>query len=279
MDWQPYGRAYGGRPHTVVGEVEVLRDLASPELGNRRDLLVYLPPSYSAGRRTFPTLFLHDGQNLFDRHTSFAGEWRVDETLEELAAEGVEAIVVGIANAGTARVDEYGPFVQPGVGGGRADAYLRFLLATVEPLVARRYRVARDPGRTGILGSSLGGLVSLYAFFALPGSFGMVGALSPSVGFAGGALLAYVERAPSPAGRLYLDVGDLEGPPRPLRDRLLRRRLRPYPRRVRELAELLRRKGYLDGRDLLYREEPGGRHEEAAWARRLPGALRFLLGA
>jgi predicted alpha/beta superfamily hydrolase len=280
VDWLPYATAYPGRPHTVVGEIQVRRGVDSAELGDRRDLLVYLPPSYGAGGpRTYPTLYFQDGQNLFDRHTSFAGEWRADETLEALAAEGLEAIAVAIPNAGRGRIDEYSPFRHPGVGGGRADAYLRFLLGTVQPLVARRFRTAPEGARTGILGSSMGGLLGLYAFFAHSGRFGLLGALSPSVGFAGGALLAYVERSAAPAGRIYLDVGSEEGPARPLFDRLFRRRSRPYPRRVRELADLLLDKGYVAGSSLLYREEPGGRHEEAAWARRLPDALRFLLGA
>jgi len=106
--WRPYGDIFG-ISHTVSGRVLVRPAVYSPQLQNERHLLVYLPPSYGSGQR-YPVLYMHDGQNLFDRATSFVGEWRVDETMEQLAAEGLEAIVVGIPNAGNARRDEYSPF-------------------------------------------------------------------------------------------------------------------------------------------------------------------------
>lgn len=270
--WMPYAV----EPNTVVGTLTVLEGVWSPQLGNRRDVLVHLPPSYPDGRRDWPVLYFHDGHNLFDAHASFAGEWRVDETMTALAAEGLEAIVVGVANRGRERVDEYAPFYQPGVGGGKAPEYLRFLAETVKPLVDREFKTAGDRERTGLVGSSLGGLVSLWALFERPRTFGLVAALSPSVLFARGALNAWLAGQPRVEARIYLDVGTAEGPP--LGGALLGRLLpRPYVSRVRETRRLLGRMGYREGKDLLYVEEKGGRHDEAHWGRRLPGALRFLL--
>ncbi len=275
--WLDYAAARPERPHTVVGNLKVLERVWSPQLGNRRDLFVYLPPGYPDGRREWPVLYAQDGQNLFDEHASFAGEWRVDETLQSLAAEGLEAIVVGIANTAD-RLREYSPFSDR-QGDGRGDLYLRFLLETVRPLVEAEFRVTRQREGNGILGSSMGGHLALYALFAAPWAFGLVAALSPSVLFARGALLEYVARRSRVPARIYLDVGTREGRPWPLGGGVLGLMRRwPYPKRVRELRRALERLGYRPGVDLEYVEEVGGQHQESAWARRLPGALRFLLG-
>src|SRR5882724_8247819 len=116
-DWLEYGEAYEGGAARVAGTVKFLRGVASVELGDTRDLLVYLPPSYPTANRTYPTLYMHDGQNLFDEATSFAGEWRVDEALEALAPDGIEAIVVGVPNTGPDRLNEYSPFQDARFGG------------------------------------------------------------------------------------------------------------------------------------------------------------------
>jgi predicted alpha/beta superfamily hydrolase len=279
LTWRDYADTRNHGEHSVVGTLKVLESVEAPGLGNRRDILVHLPPSYADGAREYPVLYMHDGQNLFDRTTSFAGEWGVDETLLELSGEGIEAIVVGIPNTGEARIDEYSPFVDPGRGGGRGDAYLRFLVETVKPIVDRDFRTSREPSRTAILGSSMGGLISLHAFFAHPEVFGLVGAVSPSLMFARGAIFDSVATAPFNPGKIYMDVGTREGPAPLLGAFPFLRRHRPFVSRVREMRALLVRKGYREGRTLLVVEDRGGRHNETDWGRRLPDALRFLLGS
>lgn len=270
--WLDYEDAYEGGGDRVTGTVKVLRDVRSRELGNARDLLVYLPPSYPVSNRTYPTLYMHDGQNLFDPATSFAGEWRADETLEALAEDGIEAIVVGIPNAGAQRLAEYSPFDDPRSGPGRAGDYLRFVVDTVKPLVDDAFRTTGQREATATIGSSMGGLISLYAFFERPDVFGLVGAVSPSLGFARQAPVDYLARAPFVGGRVYMDVGTHEGPPRdPGGDP------GPYVRLVRGAHELLVAKGYVPDVDIFYHEDEGATHNEAAWAARLPAALRFLL--
>ena len=91
---------------------EVMEDVHSPELGNRRNVLVYLPPSYHRSRRSYPVLYMHDGQNLFDPATSFAGEWGVGRILDAAARRGLEAIVVGVPNTGAGRLDEVQPMAR-----------------------------------------------------------------------------------------------------------------------------------------------------------------------
>lgn len=263
--WDDYPQGDAHRGNTVVGTVKVFRDLHSPQLDNRRDILVYLPPSYTAGDRRYPVIYMHDGQNLFDEATSFGAEWGVDQTLEAGAEHGLEAIVVGIPNLGEARLDEYGPWADGRHGaGGHADAYLDFVAETVKPRVDRDFRTLPDRGNTGIAGSSMGGLVSLYAFFRRPETFGFAGVMSPALWFGDRRVFGFVEDAPFVPGKLYLDVGTKEGA-EAVED-------------VRRLRDLLVRKGYEKGKNFLYVVEMGGAHDERAWARRLRRELHFLLG-
>jgi predicted alpha/beta superfamily hydrolase len=274
--WQPYAEYVDGEEHTVTGNVQVLKDFWSPQLHNRRDLFVYLPPSYGNGQR-YPVLYMHDGQNLFDGPRSYAGEWQADETMEMLSEEGIEAIIVGVANAGVRRLDEYGPFRDPRGSGGHGSEYVTFLAETVKPLIDTDFATLPDREHTGVMGSSMGGLISMYAFFRRPDIFGFAGVVSPSIWFAGRTILSYVRAASFAPGKIYLDVGTEEGPPIKLDPKATGVFKRRYAADVQTLAEMLEQKGYLPGRDLRYIEEEGGIHNEADWARRLPDALRFLL--
>jgi predicted alpha/beta superfamily hydrolase len=278
--WHNYTEVKAADHHTVVGCLKVLDGLYSPQLNNRRDLLVYLPPSYaSTGQRRYPIIYMHDGQNLFDEVTSFAGEWHVDTTMEALSADSIEAIVVGIPNAGPKRTEEYSPFLDRRYGRRRlGDAYLRFIIETIKPLIDRDFRTLPDRSHTGLIGSSMGGLISLYAFFQYPDTFGFVGAMSPSLWFANQAMITYIKEAPFYPGRIYADIGSLEYAGAINDGKATgRRTVKPYTGSVRHLCDLLQRKGYQSGVDLLCVEEEGATHQEAAWANRLPNALRFLL--
>jgi predicted alpha/beta superfamily hydrolase len=237
-------------------------DLWSPQLRNRRDIDVYLPASYDSGRK-YPVVYMQDGQNLSDPMKAFAGTWELDRVLRDLARRGVEAIVVGVHNAGDERLDEYSPEPDRRHGGGGGDAYLAFLADTVKPRIDRRFRTRRRAAHTVIAGSSMGGLISAYAWFRRPDVFGHAAALSPALWFGRDRHFERLERAPVPRGRLYLDVGTAEGV-QALRD-------------ARLLRSLLARKGLRPGARFRYREDRGGRHEEAAWKERLAGALEFLL--
>ena len=276
--WRNYTETKATDEHTVVGCLKVLEALPSPQLDNERDILVYLPPSYLQSDKRYPVLYMHDGQNLFDEVTSFAGEWHVDSTMEALSREGIEAIVVGIPNAGARRIEEYAPFRDSKHGRRRhGDKYLSFITDTLKPLIDRDFRTRPERARTGIIGSSLGGLISLYAFFQYPHTFGLVGAMSPSLWFANRAIFPYIQEAPFFPGKIYLDVGSLEYAGA-LDDGIAASRdAKPYQGSVQHLRDLLQQKGYRPGIDLFCVEEEGAAHQEAAWANRLPDALRFLL--
>lgn len=280
-NWLPYYDIFTERHrHSVVGNIQLARDIYSPQLHNHRDLLVYLPPSYAHSDKHYAVLYMHDGYNLFDEATSFSHDWQVDETMEQLAEEeGLEAIVVGIPNMGHQRMAEYSPFTDAEYGGGRGDLYMRFIVHTIKPLIDRDFRTLPDKRHTGILGSSMGGLISLYGFFAFPSVFGFTGVMSPSLWFANYAIFPYVEEQPFQHGRIYLDAGTREMGGGWPDQTLLRSRSRRYYGRVRNMKRLLAKKGYRPTRTLLHIEGQGDGHNEIAWADRLPNAIRFFLGA
>src|SRR5256885_13302296 len=181
------------RKHTFTGNIKVHRAFPSRILGNRRDILVYLPPGYRRfSRKRYPVLYLHDGQNVFDAATSFGGvEWGVDETAERLIrAKTIEPlIIVAVANVGEDRVHDYPP--TPGVieaqgrrkkrSRGLARFYGYFLMEELKPFIDRNYRTRRGPTFTGLGGSSLGGLVTLAIGILYPEKFCRLMVMSPSV--------------------------------------------------------------------------------------------------
>jgi predicted alpha/beta superfamily hydrolase len=245
--------------------LETLRDFYSPQLHNRRDILVRLPPSYGRSSRRFAVLYFQDGQNLFDSATSYAGDWGLQRVVAAAARRGIEAILVGIPNRGIERLDEYSPFADPEKGGGAGDRYLDFVLQTLKPAIDREFRTRPEPSHTGIVGSSMGALLSLYAFFREPAAFGSAGVLSPSLWFAREAIFRHVESAAFVPGKIYLDIGSLEGP--------------QHVARARRMRDRLIAKGYRLGESLRWLESRCGRHDEASWGRRFARAFPFLLGA
>jgi predicted alpha/beta superfamily hydrolase len=245
--------------------LEVLPNFHSPQLENRRDILVHLPATYRESDRAYPVLYMQDGQNLFNPVTSYAGDWKLGKVMAAVARRGHEAIVVGVPHMGAQRVTEYNPFVDRTQGSGAGDRYLDFLAETLKPAIDQRFRTKLGPAYAGIAGSSMGGLLSLYAFFRSGSVFGYAGVLSPSLWFADEAIFSSVESAAYRPGRLYLDIGSLEGP--------------EHVARARRMRDLLRAKGYRPGSELQWLESRSGRHDEASWGRRFARALPFLLPA
>lgn len=276
--WQSYHERHP--QNTVVGDLRVYPRLHSPQLGNARDVLVWLPAGYATSETRYPVLYMHDGQNVFDAKTSYAGEWRADETMTALASEGIEAILVGLPNAGKRRAIEYSPYpFQMGDERvvGQGEAYTRFIVETVKPLIDSSYRTHSEAAATGTVGSSMGGLIALYGILTRPDVFGLCGAFSTAFWFGDDALMKEIHQRANGAGRIYLDVGTREG------DTIAKRSIAAddfnalYVDGVRALLAALTERGYALGRNLMYVEDEGALHNEEAWARRLPDALRFLL--
>jgi len=262
-------------PPSWTGDVRALGAIADMRLGNGRDVWVYVPRSYGSSSRRYPVIYFQDGQNVFDAGTSFAGvEWGADETLEMLARTRTarESIAVAVANTRN-RIDEYTP-VTDVRGGGRAGDYVAFLVHQLKPHIDRMFRTL--PGRedTAVVGSSLGGLVSLYAGIAAPQVFGLVGALSPVFDWAGYDIEWRYAKAPAASlpQRVWVDMGTAEDASHPVRT---------VPSRLIcdlwRFRQVLEHRGLELGRNLGYEETDGAHHNESAWAERLPRVLRFLL--
>ncbi len=260
------------RASTVTGTLEVF-DLGSEILGRSRTIRVWLPEGYEAsGETRYPVMYMHDGQNLFDEATSFIGvEWGVDETLTELIASGeVPAmIVVGMDNSGAFRAADYNPEGTSHQGReNRGDLYLRSVLEEIMPEIERRYRVLRGSAHTGMGGSSFGGNATLYAAMRAPGVFGKILVESPA-SWIGDRVLVKMSRehAQWPL-RIFIAMGSNEYG-EPTRDAEL-------IGIARELRDAVAAKAGEDSVRLVVEE--GGAHNEGAWARRLPEAMRFLWG-
>ncbi|HZQ94126.1 MAG TPA: alpha/beta hydrolase-fold protein [Candidatus Sulfotelmatobacter sp.] len=264
------------RAQSATGDLRI-HQFDSRIFRNRRFLRVWLPPGYdkpeNAARR-YPVLYLNDGQNLFEPATSFNGvEWQADETGDRLIREGIipPIILVGIDNAGKERFREYMPHrsLQPMMLRVNGSRYPSFLAKEVMPFVQRHYRVASGPQNTGLGGSSLGALISLYTVSVSPGVIGRLLLESPSLWASNRQIIRQSRRVRRWPERVFLATGTAEAG-RPDRDQSM-------VDDVRELAAMMGRGG-LDDRRLRLVIEEGATHHESAWARRFPQALSFLFG-
>ena len=257
-------------PADLNPRLHMHRDFESSYLPDKRNVIVYLPPGYDREPgRTYPVMYMHDGQNLFDPRTAFipGQTWRVREQADEAILEGAvePLLIVGIYNTGDRRLAEYTPERDWQMGGGEAANYGLLLTRELMPWIARRYRVRTDRESTGLGGSSLGGLVTFYLGLRHAEYFGRLAVLSPSVWWNHKSILGYLtERAPEiwERPRLWLDVGDREG------------------RRTLANAEHLYRRlianGWRPGETLHFERVEGGTHDEASWATRVRPMLEFL---
>ncbi len=240
-------------------------------LPDDRVVSVYLPPQYAADPTTrFPVLYLHDGQNLIDPLTSYipGRTWRVGSTADSTnqAGETQPLILVGIANTGLRRMPEYTPTRDLRLGGGEGALYGRLLVEEVKPFIDHTYRTLPGPATTGLGGSSLGGLITLYLGLRYPGVFGLLAILSPSIWWDHRSILTFVAAAkPKPNLRIWLDIGTGEGL-RHVNDTQL-------------LNRMLLRLGWQSGVDLHLLIIPNAVHDEDAWAARFDQVLRFLFPA
>jgi predicted alpha/beta superfamily hydrolase len=189
-----------------------------PQLKRKRRVWIYLPEDYATSRKRYPVLYMHDGQNVFDDATSYAGEWGVDEFLDSTKMK--KCIVVGIDNGGDKRLNEYCPydFSLAGIAAnnktnkGEGGLYADFLVKTLKPFIDKRYRTAKDKKNTFIAGSSMGGLISLYAVLKYPTVFGGVAVFSPAFWISGSKIYRDIrKKGKSVRSKIYFLGGKLEG--------------------------------------------------------------------
>jgi len=260
----------------VIGDLR-LHEFPSKVFRNSRRLRVWLPPGYEAPKnqgRYYPTLYLNDGQNLFDPATAFYGiEWRVDETADQLIRQTSipPLIVVGIDHAQSDRMKEFIPYrsVDPAIPLPQGKHYPAFLMREVMPFVCKRYRIARGPENSGLGGSSLGALISLYTVIARPGIFGRLLLESPSLYLSQRRILRRSQTLRHWPEKVFLAVGTREGGQADKDQQVVQD--------VRTLEEIIHSAG-ADESHLLVMIEEGAAHGESAWAKRFPRALKFLFG-
>lgn len=229
--------------------VITIEDFYIPQLDRSRRVWIYLPPDYNFTNTHYPVIYMHDGQNLFDDATAFAGEWEVDESLDEIFEQSAKGfIVVGVDNGGEKRIAEYSPWSNNQYGGGEGDAYSQFLVEVLKPYVDENYRTLTDRSNTSLVGSSLGGLISIYAGLNYSEVFGKIGALSPAFWF-NPEIYTFIDTVQTTATvKVYMSAGGDEP--------------KSVETNMNTVYDILESKGF----DELKQEvHPGREHNEAYW--------------
>jgi predicted alpha/beta superfamily hydrolase len=266
-----------GPPPGGEGRIEVRDEFASELLGNARTVSVRLPPGYDIeSARRYPVLYMHDGQNVFsDERSVYGKSWRAGEISDRLTLAGRmrPVIIVAIDNT-PGRMDEYALYRDPTfAAGGRAEAYMRFVLDEVKPFVDRKYRTLPDRAHTATAGASMGGLVSLTMAMRHHDRISRCGVVSPSLWWCRARVLDDLEDEDTEwmaKVRFWLCMGTREG----------RRRahVTPHIEYTRRLVDVFDGAGLLPGRDYCYWEVAGGEHDELAWRARLDKLLLYFYG-
>ncbi len=232
------------------------------ELERTRRIRVLLPLDYDDTNIHYPVLYMHDGQNLFSDQESFAGEWEIDEALAAFDADGFEgAIIVAIDNGGGLRIDEYTPYSHPVYGGGEGDLYVDFIVNTLKPAIDEEYRTLTSRESNGLMGSSLGGLISFYGGIKYQDVFSKVGVFSPSFWF-NDSIYDYVEEIGKTADmQFYFLAGGQES--------------ETLDQQVLDMIATMEAEGFQEN-EINYEFVPSGQHSEWFWAQEFPDAFEWL---
>ncbi len=273
---------YSGKPQTVYCNIKAWEGTAGtnkstagsnviilapsfniPQLDRKRRIWIYLPSDYYQSDKSYPVMYLQDGQNLFDESTAFAGEWKVDESLQQIEQQtGQGIIAVGIDNGGGDRMSEYSHAPNARYGGGKGDQYVRFIIETLKPYIDQHFRTLSDRDHTAILGSSMGGLISMYAAVEYSEVFGKAGVFSPSFWYTEGQSYWHVlEEGNKPNLKIYMICGANED--------------RSMPQNMLAMKRTLLNVGFSADR-VYHAIHEDGQHKEWYWAREFPGAVYWL---
>lgn len=259
---------------TGKSRIETIARFRSEYLNNERELYIYLPPSYELQPdRTYPVLYVNDGQNIFN--AAFNGQsWNLHQVCDQLIAEHriEELIIVAIANMGMERNSEFahhGPYADrldyPCLG----ESYENFLVEELKPYIDESYRTKRESYHTALMGSSRGGLITYHIGFRRSDVFGKLAMLSPYFAQFNEEEMnhypivqQFVKKEPL---QLWIDTGGMEG-------------MTVQVSHVRNMVDHFIDLGYRSGEDLMFCYEPLAEHNEDVWARRVHAPLIYFFG-
>jgi predicted alpha/beta superfamily hydrolase len=248
---------------TATSNVQVLPyPFLMDGLDRQRTVRLYLPPSYETSDKRYPVIYMHDGQNLFDDVSSYAGEWGVDETLNQLAEQqNLEVIVVGIDNGGEFRMNELSPWGNERFGEAQGKEYMDFIVQVVKPYIDSNFRSKNDKDNTAIIGSSMGGLISHYAIHAYPEVFSKAGIFSPSYWYSQNVFSFSKLKKADLDARLYVMYGDKEG------DGMISD--------TNNMSRQLKQQGH-PRKNMVFKRVPKGEHNEKLWREEFAEAVLWL---
>lgn len=244
--------------NTVSENVTKIK-IEAAQLDTVKTIWVYLPKTYKTIEKSFPVIYMHDAQNLFDIKTSYSGEWEVDEFMDSQTDN--QSIIVGIEHGNEKRIDELTPYKHKIHGGGHGNDYLNFIIDNLKPYIDKTYRTKPEAEFTSIFGSSLGGLISFYAVIKYPEIFGKAGVFSPAF-WINPEIFDLVKDTEIPeTSKFYFLAGTEEG------ETMLPK--------LEEMLELLDSKG-LQASQIENHIINGGKHNEELWASHFGTAYKWL---
>jgi metallo-beta-lactamase class B len=231
------------------------------QLNRNRRVWIYLPKNYAQSGKSYPVIYLNDGQNLFNEQTAAFGEWGIDECLDSLQNQiGKEAIVIGIDNGGDKRMTEYNPYDNQQFGKGEGKAYVEFLANTLKPYIDSKYRTKKSADYTLVGGSSMGATISLYAVFEYPNLFGGALLFSPAFWVTPALYDAAEKFKSSSMPKFYFYAGGKES--------------------TTMVADMEKMVGILQLKDRVQIRKtvnPLGQHNELSWRTEFPEAYRWMM--
>ncbi|MDF1662605.1 MAG: alpha/beta hydrolase-fold protein [Planctomycetota bacterium] len=256
-----------GPPTSPEAHITFLGNFGKASLDRDRPVWVHRPEGYKKSR-SYPVLYMLDGQNVFDPSTSaFGEEWGADEAHDQLLKAGkiIPVVIVAIGNS-AGRMYEYTPDKDPKYGSGGGLHKLEMMIQQeIEPALRKKYSIKKGAKNRGIMGSSLGGLAAFHLALRHPDRYGVVGVISPSFWWNKRSTLAALKKMKKlkRARKMWMDMGTKEGDGvTPIRD-------------LKDVAALLRKKGYKSSELKIFIDK-NATHSEPSWRKRLPRALSYL---
>ena len=258
--WHTGGRSYDPAFLPLIRVISEQFEI--PQLIKTRRIAALLPHDYDRNDKRYPVLYLQDGQNLFDDHAPF-GNWAVDKKLAVMTEQGLgDLIVVSIDHAEEERIAEFTPSIQTQLGSGDGKKYVRFLADTLKPYVDRHFRTLPGRAHTGLGGSSMGGLISIYGGLMYPEVYSRLMIFSPSLWVAPHIHFHFINFLEARNMKIYLYAGEREST-----------NMVPNIHRFKEELEKADPQAQVDFKLSV---DPNGEHNEPRWGQEFPYAAEWL---